>query len=558
VFGAGGGTSSYQEIQDTDVILLWGSNAREAHPIFFHHVLKAIHSGAKMYAVDPRRTTSAQWADTWLGLNVGSDIALANGMAREIIYAGLHDREFIDRATEGFDAYAAAVEPYTLERAEALSGVPADVIKETAHTYARADRAQICWTLGITEHHNAVDNVLALINLALLTGHVGKYGSGLNPLRGQNNVQGGGDMGAIPNRLPGFQDLETDPEAVDKFERKWGVELKRKYGWHMSEMFDAIDRDELTTLFVLGENPIQSDADAHHVKHLFDKLEHVVVQDIFRTATAEVADVVLPASASWCESEGTVTNSERRVQLCRAALKPPGNARDDVRILIDLAARMGAQWPDYEKMEDVWDELRELAPNHAGMSYKRLEELGGIQWPCYSEDTLEPSFLHGRLWEQPLEGPPAKFHAVEDDPPTEALSEQFPLRLTTGRRLDSFNTGVQTGGYTSPLRRPEELEVSILDAEELGVSNGDLVRISSARGEVVAPVRIDPSLRPGLTFMTLHFPDEVETNLLTINSTDPKSGTAEFKATAIRVEPIGEGEPEETAAAAIPAGQPTD
>ena len=557
MFGAGGGTSSYQEVQDTDVILLWGSNAREAHPIFFHHVLKAIHSGARMYAVDPRRTTSAQWADTWLGLNVGSDVALANAMAREIIHAGLHDREFIERATEGFDAYVAAVEPYTLERAEALSGVPADIIKDVAHTYARADRAQICWTLGITEHHNAVDNVLALINLALVTGHVGKYGSGLNPLRGQNNVQGGGDMGAIPNRLPGFQDLETDPEAVAKYEAAWGVKLKPKYGLHMSEMFEAIERDELSTLFVLGENPIQSDADAHHVKKLFDKLDHVVVQDIFRTATAEVADVVLPASASWCESEGTVTNSERRVQRVRQALKPPGNARDDVRILIDLAARMGVEW-DYPEIEDVWNELRSLAPNHAGMSYARLEELGGIQWPCYSEDKLEPSFLHGRLWEQPLEGPPAVFHAVEDSPPTEKLSAEFPLRLTTGRRLDSFNTGVQTGGYTSPLRRGEELEVSTSDAEELGVTNGDLVRISSARGEVVAPVRIDPSLRPGLTFMTLHFPDEVETNLLTINATDPKSGTAEFKATAIRVDPIGQAEPEETAAAAIPAGQPTD
>ena len=539
------------------MILLWGSNAREAHPIFFHHVLKAIHSGARMYAVDPRRTTSAQWADTWLGLNVGSDVALANAMAREIIHAGLHDREFIERATDGFDAYVAAVEPYTLERAEALSGVPADIIKDVAHTYARADRAQICWTLGITEHHNAVDNVLALINLALVTGHVGKYGSGLNPLRGQNNVQGGGDMGAIPNRLPGFQDLETDPEAVAKYEAAWGVKLKPKYGLHMSEMFEAIERDELSTLFVLGENPIQSDADAHHVKKLFDKLDHVVVQDIFRTATAEVADVVLPASASWCESEGTVTNSERRVQRVRQALKPPGNARDDVRILIDLAARMGVEW-DYPEIEDVWNELRSLAPNHAGMSYARLEELGGIQWPCYSEDKLEPSYLHGRLWEQPLEGPPAVFHAVEDSPPTEKLSAEFPLRLTTGRRLDSFNTGVQTGGYTSPLRRGEELEVSTSDADELGVTNGDLVRISSARGEVVAPVRIDPSLRPGLTFMTLHFPDEVETNLLTINATDPKSGTAEFKATAIRVDPIGQAEPEETAAAAIPAGQPTD
>jgi formate dehydrogenase major subunit len=538
------------------VILLWGSNAREAHPIFFHHILKAVHAGAKMFAVDPRRTTSAQWADAWLGLNVGSDIALANAMAREIIYAGLHNREFIEHATEGFEAYAAAIEPYTLERGEALSGVPADVIKDVAHTYARADRAQICWTLGITEHHNAVDNVLALINLALLTGNVGRYGAGLNPLRGQNNVQGGGDMGAIPNRLPGFQDIETDDEAVSKFERTWSVELPRRYGLHMTEMFEAIDRGEMTTMFVLGENPIQSDADAEHVRHLFDKLEHVVVQDIFLTKTAEVADVVLPASASWCEAEGTVTNSERRVQRVRAALKPPGNARDDTRILVDLAARLGHRW-EYGSSEDIWNELRSLAPNHAGMSYRRLEELGGIQWPCFSEDELEPSYLHGRLWKDPVEGPKAVFHAVDDDPPTEELSEEFPLRLTTGRRLDSFNTGVQTGGYTSPLRRGEELELSSADAEQLGVTSGDRVRIFSRRGSVVAPVRVDRALRPGLAFMTFHFPDEVETNILTVNSTDPKSGTAEFKAAAIRVEPLEPGEPEETADTSISLVLPT-
>jgi formate dehydrogenase major subunit len=557
VFGAGGGTSSYQEVQDTDVILLWGSNAREAHPIFFHHVLKAIHGGARLYVIDPRRTSSAEWADTWLGLNVGSDVALSNGMAREIIHAGLHNREFIQRATEGFEVYAASVEPYTLERVETLTGVPADVIKDVAHTYARADRAQLCWTLGITEHHNAVDNVLSLINLGLLTGHVGRYGSGLNPLRGQNNVQGGGDMGAIPNRLPGFQDIETDDEARAKFERAWGVKITPKYGWHMSEMFDAMERGEMTTLFVLGENPVQSDADAHHVKKLLDGLDHIVVQDIFRTATAEMADVVLPASASWCEAEGCVTNSERRVQRVRAALKPPGNARDDIRILVDLAARLGHQW-EYGSHEDVWNELRSLAPNHAGMSYARMEELGGIHWPCWDEDHPGDQFLHGRLWEEPRQGLPAPFHVVEDSPPVEQLSDEYPLRLTTGRRLDSFNTGVQTGGYSSPLRRGEELEVSAADAQDIGVTDGDRVRISSVRGEVIAPVRINPSLRPGLTFMTLHFPDEVATNVLTINATDPKSGTAEFKATAIRVERVGPGEPEETAAAAVPAGRPAD
>jgi predicted molibdopterin-dependent oxidoreductase YjgC len=539
------------EVQDTDVILLWGSNAREAHPIFFHHVLKAVHAGAQLHVIDPRRTTSAQWADRWLGLNVGTDIALANAMGREIIHAGLVNRPFIEHATTGFEAYAAAVERYTLEHAEDVTGVPADAIREVAHAYARADRAQLCWTLGITEHHNAVDNVLALINLALLCGHVGRYGSGLNPLRGQNNVQGGGDMGAIPNRLPGFQDVENDPEACERFERAWGTPIKRKYGWHMSEMLAAMGRGELTALYVVGENPVQSDADAHHVRHLLENLDHLVVQDIFLTATAEMADVVLPAAASWCESEGTVTNSERRVQRVRAALKPPGEARDDLQIIYDVARRLGHDWR-YSSSEDVWNELRSLAPNHAGMSYARLEELGGIQWPCFSEDRLEPSYLHGFLWEDPLPRPPVPFSVVEDDPPVDQLSDEFPLLLTTGRRLDSFNTGVQTGGYTSPLRRVEELELSAADAEELGVSDGQRVRITSRRGSVTAPARVQRSLRRGLAFMTLHFPEEVETNLLTINATDPKSGTAEFKATAIRVEPVAPDQTDGRAAASEP------
>jgi formate dehydrogenase major subunit len=538
------------EVQDTDVILLWGSNAREAHPIFFHHVLKAVNSGAQLHVIDPRRTTSAQWADRWLGLHVGTDIVLANAMAREIIHSGLYNRAFIEHSTTGFEAFAASVERYTLDHAEEITGVPAEAIREVAHAYARADRAQLCWTLGITEHHNAVDNVLALINLALLCGHVGRYGSGLSPLRGQNNVQGGGDMGAIPNRLPGFQDMERDEEACQRFERAWGTPIKRSYGWHMSEMLAAIDRGEMTTLYVLGENPVQSDADAHHVRHLLESLNHLVVQDIFLTATAEMADVVLPAAAAWAESDGTVTNSERRVQRVRAALTPPGEARQDLDIMYDLARRLGHDW-HYASSEEVWNELRSLAPNHAGMSYARLEELGGIQWPCFSEDRLEPSYLHGWLWEDPLPRAPAPFSIVEHDPPVDELTEEFPLLLTTGRRLDSFNTGVQSGGYRSPLRRPEELELSEADAEDLGVVTGDRVRVTSRRGSVTAPVRVQRSLRRGLAFMTLHFPDEVETNLLTINATDPKSGTAEFKATAIRVEPLTVEESAEAGAARV-------
>ncbi len=529
----GGGTSSYQEIEDTDLILLWGSNARETHPIFFHHVLKGVHRGARLFVIDPRRTSSAQWADQWLGLDVGSDIALANAMGREILAAGLENRAFIDHATSGFGQYRASVEPYTLERGERETGVPGEAIRSLAHQYARAKRAELCWTLGITEHHNAVDNVLALINLALLTGHVGRYGSGLNPLRGQNNVQGGGDMGAIPDRLPGFQHVEND-QLRAKFERAWGVTIPPERGLHLSGMFDAMEQGNLTTLYVLGENPAISEADQGRAQRLLEGLECLVVQDLLMTDTAAMADVVLPAAAGWCESEGTVTSSERKVQRVRRALSPPPGVRDDLEILYELARRLGRDWgcPD---PKTIWDELRRLSPMHRGMSYERLEALDGIRWPCYDESHPGELYLHSRLWQKPLVGPRAPFSPVAFEPPVDRLSDRFPIRLTTGRRLDSYNTGVQTSAYSSPLRRGESLDLCPEDGERYGVSEGEQVKVISRRGSVVAPIRFDPGLRPGLAFMTLHFPGEVPTNRLTIDAVDPKSGTAEFKASAVRI-----------------------
>jgi len=531
------------------VIFLWGANARENHPIFFHHVLKAIHNGARLYVMDPRRSASAQWADGWLGLNVGSDIALSNAMAREIIHSGLANEAFIQRATTGFEAFRACVESYTLELAERETGVPAEVIREAAHAYARADRAEICWTLCITEHHNAVDNVLSLINLALLTGHVGKYGSGVNPLRGQNNVQGGGDMGAIPNRLVGFQDWTTDPAVRAKFEKAWGATLEPKYGRNLTQMFEGMEHGEVKAIYAIGENPAQAEADQHRARRLLEKLDHLVVQDIFLTQTAELAHVVLPASSSWCEAEGTVTNSERRVQRLRKALEPPGNARDDTWIIAEIAKRLGHDW-GHPTAEEIWNEVRSLAPIFAGMSYERLEREGGLHWPCYDENHPGELFLHSRLWQEPVGGPLAPFSVVEHDPPVERPDADYPFLLTTGRRLDSYNTGVQTGGYTSPLRRGESLDISPEDAERMGVLNGDPVRVTSRRGSVVAPARIDRSLRSGLVFMTFHFQDEVNVNILTIDETDPKSGTAEFKACAVRVEPVRSTEPAVAQAAA--------
>ena len=518
------------------MICLWGSNARETHPIFFHHVLKAVRKGARVHVVDPRRTSSAEWAENWLPVRVGADVALANGIARVILDEGLEHREFVANATEDFERFRAHVMQHDLAWAAERTGVPAERIQKLAREFAKAERAMICWTLGITEHHNAVDNVLSLINLGLLTGHVGKWGSGLNPLRGQNNVQGGGDSGALPHKLPGFQDVEDDVVRA-KYEALWGREIPAKKGWHLTEMFEAMEHGKLRALFVLGENPAQSEADATRCRRLLEGLEFLLVQDLFLTKTAEMADVVLPGCATFCESEGTVTNSERRVQRVRKALAPPGNARDDLEILGALSKRLGYDLA-LPTPQAAWDELRRLSPMHHGMSYARLEELGGIQWPCPDESHPGSPFLHGRLWEHPVQGMKARFHPAVDVPPVEALDDEFPLRLTTGRRLDSYNTGVQTGGYSSPRRREETVDLSPADMRALGLVDGERVRVVSRRGAVVAPARVDAGLPAGLVFMTLHFPDQVDVNLLTIDATDPRSGTAEFKAAAVRVEKV--------------------
>jgi predicted molibdopterin-dependent oxidoreductase YjgC len=350
-------------------------------------------------------------------------------------------------------------------------------------------------------------------------------------------VQGGGDMGALPDRLPGFQHVEND-ELRAKFERAWGVPIPPKSGWHLSHMFEAMERGDLTALYVIGENPANSEADQHRAIRLLEGLDTLVVQDMVLTATAELADVVLPAAAGWCESEGTVTNSERRVQRVRRALPPPPGVRDDIEILCELARRMGRDLGN-PTAEDLWNELRSLSPAHAGMSYARLEALQGLQWPCYDESHPGESYLHGRLWARPVVGPRAPFACVDHAGPVEELSPEFPIRLTTGRRLDSYNTGVQTSRFSSPMRSRETLDLSPEDGERLGVAAGETVRVVSRRGAVLAPVRFDDGLPPGLAFLTMHFPEQVATNELTVDATDPQSGTSEFKAAAVRIEPLG-------------------
>ena len=514
-------------------------------------MLKGIHNGAKLVSVDPRRTASAQWADHWLPIDIGTDIALANAMAREIIHAGLANDGFIAHATTGFEAYRESVESFTLEYAQRETGIPAEQIAKVAHLYARADRAMICWTLGITEHHNAVDNVLALINLSLLCGHIGKYGSGVNPLRGQNNVQGGGDMGAIPTRFVGFQDI-LDPAICKKFSDAWGVPQKNAYGMTLTQMFDAMDRGALKSVFVIGENPVQSDADQNHTEHALRGLDHLVVFDIFRTQTAELADVVLPAASGWCESEGTVTNSERRVQRIRKALEPPGDARDELWVIAEIAKRLGTDW-GHPTANAVWEEARALGGEmFGGMTYARLEAMNGIQWPCPTLDHPGTLYCYARLWESgEAQGRKAPFSVVAHELPLEAPDAEYPFTLTTGRRLSDYNTGVQTGGFDSPLRRTESIDMFPSDAARCGFAEGQVVRISSRRGSIVAPIHIDAALKAGIVFMTFHFGDEYSVNRLTINATDERAGTAEFKACAVKVEAVAR-ERDDVQAASMP------
>lgn len=533
VFGSGAGTSSYDDFHHTAFILLVGSNAAEAHPIIFHHIMKGVHNGAELVVVDPRKTLTTKRAHEHLQIQVGSDIALLNAMAHVIIRDGLYREDFISHATTGFKEFADSVITWTPERAAGLTGISPDRIESLAHRYAKAPTAMIGWTLGITEHHNAVDNVLALINLSLLCGNVGRPGSGLNPLRGQNNVQGGGDMGALPGRLPGFQDV-LDPAVRAKFELAWGTPISPEPGWDQTQMFEAIEKDQLKGLYVIGENPIQSEANSEHMRHLFEKLDALVVQDIFLTATGEMADVVLPATVSFAESDGTYTNSERRVQRVRPARKPPGEAKDDLWVVASLAQAMGQAWPILSA-EEVFDEMRQLTTNYRGMTYERLDSQKGMQWPVPYEGHPGSKVLHERLWE-PDVGDKAPFIPVEWSPPSELISADFPLLLTTGRRLAFFNTGVQSNVYDHPHNGGEWMEIHRDDAKPLGIEDGETVRVLSRRGQVTVPVRYSDAVMPGTVFLTFHFPEHVMTNNLTIDTTDPKSGTAEFKAAAVRIE----------------------
>jgi predicted molibdopterin-dependent oxidoreductase YjgC len=532
VFGSGADTCSYQDIEHTDVIFAWGSNTQEAHPIIYNYMRRGVKNGAKLVVIDPRKVTMANNAHAWLPVQPGTDIALANAMGHVIIKERLYDAEFVVKSTQFFDDYQALVETYTPEFAESVTGVSAEVIRQVARLYASSSRAVIAWTLGITEHQDGTNHVHSLINLALLTGHVGRQGSGLMPLRGQNNVQGGADMGALPNMLPGFFRV-TDDAARSRFETAWNCSIPAKNGLHLAGMFDAMKEGQMHFMYVIGENPARSDANTAAVVESLNKVDFLVVQDLFMTETARQADVVLPA-AGWAEVDGTFTNSERGVQRARKMIAPPGEARDDLLIIQDIANRLGAHW-NYQSVEDVWTEVRNLSPAHRGITYERLEKVHRLQWPCTDVDAEPVTVLHTRLHETDITDK-APFVPVDYQVPSEPVDADFPFILITGRRLAFYNTGVTSSDYGSSVKDQHEyLEINTEDARRMHIQDGQTVEISSRRGTVSAPVKISQKMQPGHVFLSFHFPEQVNTNLLTNDAYDKKSGVAPYKYTAVRI-----------------------
>jgi formate dehydrogenase alpha subunit len=512
-----------------------GSNTTEAHPIIANRIKKAAKAGLKIIVIDPRKIDMVKSAYRHLQINVGSDIALINAFIRVILKEGLYNPEFIEQFTIDFDKLASQVEPYTLEYAASITGLKAEDIAATAREYATSNGSMIAYTLGITEHHCGVNNVFDIANLALLTGNIGKAGTGIMPLRGQNNVQGAGDMGCLPNQLTGGMSLENGDSRA-RFEKEWNVELNPKVGSTQTRTFDRIETGELKALYVIGENPLIADVHMNHTKTLFEKLDLLIVQDIFLTETAKMADVVLPAR-SWGEVDGTYTNTDRRVQRVRQAVEAHPNVKEDWQILCELSTIMG--YPlHYNNSEEVWDEVRKLAwEMYGGISYARLEKEYGIHYPCPTEDHPGTFILHERFHQQEPVTEKSSFVPVEYTAPLELPDVEFPFTLTTGRRYESYNTHSQTRHYAPGVKikqTEESVDIHPHDAEVLGVTNGDVVQVRSRRGELQVKVKVTEQVVPGLVFMSFHW-SETPTNVLTLNEFDPISGTAEFKACAVAI-----------------------
>jgi formate dehydrogenase alpha subunit len=526
-------TNSISDIRDADVMLVIGSNTTESHPVLSLQMKAGVRkNGAKLILIDPRKIELAQFATLHLRHSPGTDVALVNALANVILNEGLHDQEFIKSRTEGFEAFRDFVGDWTPERAALITGVPAEEIVQAARLYGEAESSAIFWAMGITQHTTGTDNVKSLANLALLTGNFGRPGTGTNPLRGQNNVQGACDMGGLPNVFPGYQSV-ADESLRQKFATGWGVpveDLSPSPGLTVTEIMDAALEGKVRGIFIMGENPMLSDPNLSHVEAALKTVDFLAVQDIFLNETAELADVVLPA-VSFAEKEGTFTNTERRVQLIRKALDPPGKARPDWEILTELANHVGVDW-HYENPAEIFDELAELTPQYKGMSHKRLES-SGLQWPCPTSDHPGTRILHSGKFARGL----GLFSVVDYLPPAEEPDDEYPLILSTGRVLFHWHGGTMT--RRSPgldeLAPYPEVEIHPEDATHLGIEDYDLVRVQSRRGAIKARARLTDRSSPGTIFLTFHYA-EAPANLLTSDAVDPIAKIPEYKVSAVRLE----------------------
>jgi formate dehydrogenase alpha subunit len=530
-FGSGAMTNSIGEIADSTMLFVIGANPSEAHPVIAAKMRQARRKGAGLIVADPRRTELAAMADVWLRLNPGSDVALLNGLMHIIIRDELHAKDFIGHCTSGFDAVAETVKKYPPDLVAKITGINPALLEKAAHLYAQAERAQIFYTLGITEHCWGTDNVLSIANLAMLTGNIGKPSSGVNPLRGQNNVQGACDMGALPDVLPGYRKV-SDADERRRFEEAWHAKLPSLRGFTIPEMFTAAASGEIKAMYIVGENPVLSDANANHVRSSLKHLDFLVVQDLFLTETAQLADVVLPA-ASFAEKEGTFTNTERRIQRVRKAVEPPGYSRPDLDILVALAARMGYTMPNTGPSE-VMAEISSLTGIYRGVTYERLEGQG-LQWPVPSLEHPGTQYLHenghftcGLGW----------FTPVDHHPPAEGPDAEYPFVLTTGRRLYHYNVSTFGRSLALSSHLPEErLWIHPNDAAHLHLSPDSRVQIASRRGEVRTQLRITTDVPPGLVWLSFHFPD-APVNEITNDAGDQVTRTYEYKVCAVKIQPI--------------------
>jgi formate dehydrogenase alpha subunit len=524
-------TNSIPEIADVNCLLVVGSNTTEAHPLISKWMYRAKLNGAKLIVVDPRRIQLSLHADMHIRLNFGTDVAFINGMMHAIVANGWHNRSFIDERTEGFAELQEHLQGHSPEKASEICGVPPQDIVRVAEMYANADRSSICYTLGITEHSHGVDNVKSLANLAMLTGQIGRPSTGVNPLRGQNNVQGACDMGALPNVYPGYQ-IVTDDTVRGKFEQAWQAKLSNKVGYTIPDMMDRLIDGSLKCLYILGENSALSDPNTQHVIHALKSAELLIVQDIFLTETAQLAHVVFPG-ACWAEKEGTFTNTERKVQRVRKAVENPPGTIPDWKIIAELGTRLGLSM-NYESSSEIFDEMASLSPMFGGITHKRLEA-GGIQWPCLSPDHPGTQFLHSGKFTRGR----GLFHVINYRPPEELPDSEYPYLLTTGRRYAHYHTRTMTGRCPTLHKEFPEPHAQIhhLDADQLGLNDGDLVKVVSRRGEVITPVRPGDIVPQGAIFMDFHFA-KANPNELLGTSLDPISKTPDYKVCAVRIEKI--------------------